>query len=39
MVRNNLAPSRYLEEVIEPLKKRLYPHKGDNLIEVFSEDE
>jgi len=39
MVRNNLATSKYLEEIIEPLKKRLYPYKGDNLIEVYSEDE
>jgi len=38
MVRNNLAPNQYLEELIEPLKKKLYPHKGDKLIEVYSED-
>jgi len=38
MVRNNLAPSQYLEKLIAPLKKRLYPHKGDQHIEVFSED-
>lgn len=38
MVRNDLAPSQYLEEVIAPLKKKLYPHKGDQTIEVFSED-
>ncbi len=38
MVRNNLAPSQYLEELITPLKERLYPYQGDQLIEVFSED-
>lgn len=38
MVRNNLAPDQYLEELIEPLKKKLYPHKGDKFVEVFSED-
>ncbi len=38
MVRNNLAPSQYLEEVVAPLKNRLYPHKGDQQIEVFSKD-
>jgi D-alanine-D-alanine ligase len=38
MVRNNLAPNKYLEEVIAPLKKKLYPHQGDQQIEVFSED-
>jgi len=37
MVRNNLATSQYLESLIEPLKKKLYPHKGDKQIEVFSE--
>ena len=39
MVKNNLATSKYLEEIIEPLKNRLYPYKGDRQIEVFSEDE
>lgn len=38
MVRNNLVPSQYLEELIAPLKERLYPYHGDQLIEVFSED-
>lgn len=39
LVRNNLATSQYLEEIIAPLKKRLYPYKGDSQIEVFSEDD
>jgi D-alanine-D-alanine ligase len=38
MVRNNLAPNQYLEELIEPLKKIFHPHKEDKSIEVFSED-
>jgi D-alanine-D-alanine ligase-like ATP-grasp enzyme len=38
MVRNNLAPNQYLEDLIEPLKKKLYPHKGDKFVEVFSEN-
>ncbi len=38
MVRNNLVPSQYLEELIAPLKEKLYPYYGDQLIEVFPED-
>ena len=38
MVRNNLTPNNHLEDVISPLKQKLYPYKGDKLIEVFTED-
>lgn len=39
MVRNNLVPSQYLEELVNPLKERLYPYEGNQLIEVFPDDQ
>jgi D-alanine-D-alanine ligase-like ATP-grasp enzyme len=38
MVRNNLVPSQYLEELVAPLKERLYPYEGNQLIEVFPDN-
>ncbi|MFW5872833.1 MAG: hypothetical protein ACOCVN_02490 [bacterium] len=35
MVRNNLTPSQYLEELVAPLKNRLYPHRGSTNRSVF----
>lgn len=38
MVRNNLVPNQFLEDLISPLKQKIYPYKSDKLIEGFAEN-